>query len=209
MDEYAAIEHAGQREYYLALSGPAAALPNLRSNTSLALFAAALHTSLELPHSYPASNILVRLVDNQPTPAAAPTASSGRRSLQETVPIGSLQESGEARAAAHLISNPAPECKPFLIQGLNQLVLAASGRSIRLTRKMLQDSPGSAVIPANAVLGVKFTPGPDLPSHDVLSALLMRSTIMKDLAGELAAVGFVAVPEDVQVAQSDSRGYPK
>lgn len=195
--------HAGLHEYYLALSGPTAALPDLHSNTTLSRFASVLHSTLELPHTYPVYNILVRLVE--PDPAAAATAGTGRRLLLNQQVV-SMQESHKARPTIHLTSNPPPECKAFLIRGLNQLILAASGCSAHGTRRMLQDSPASAV---SAVLGVKFTPGPGLPSDEVLSALLARSSTMRDLAGELAAVGFVAVLEAIKVAQSDSRGYPK
>lgn len=197
----------GLQEHYLALSSPTDSLPDLHSNTNLALFATALHTTLELPQSYPASSILTRLAEVL-SPAmvapAAPPRVTGRRAL-----LSSLQESqqaGEEIAAAQLASNPAPDCKPFLLQGLNQLVLAASGRSARRIRRMLLQDPASTVI---AVLGVKFPPGPGLPSEEVLAALLVRSSTMRDLAGNLAAIGFVGAPADIKVALSDSHGYPK
>uniref|UniRef100_A0A383W6W0 Uncharacterized protein n=1 Tax=Tetradesmus obliquus TaxID=3088 RepID=A0A383W6W0_TETOB len=200
----------GLQEHYLALSSPSDSLPDLHSNTNLALFATALHTTLELPQSYPASSILTRLAEVLTPALVAPAASprvTGRRAL-----LSSLQERQQAgktdasSSADQLASNPAPECKPFLLQGLNQLVLAASGCSARRSaRRMLLQDPASTVI---AVLGVKFPPGPGLPREEVLAALLVRNSTMRDLSVNLAAGGFVAAPADIRVALSDSHGYP-
>jgi hypothetical protein len=177
----------GLQEYYLALSGPAASLPDLHSNTTLAQFATALHTALELPQSYPATNILTRLV--LPATTAAPSGGAGRHLL---VNLNGLQE---AATAAYLNGL-------FPVNHRDSIVhQAAAGR----TRKLLKD-PANSV---NAVFGVKFPPGPGLPSDEVLDALLVRSSTMRDLAANLAAVGFVAVPEDIAVTLSDSKGYPK
>jgi hypothetical protein len=162
-------------------------LPNLNSNATLALFATALHTTLELPQSYPAFNIVTRLVLQAPTAAPPPTG-AGRHLLW---PNG-LQEAATA----------APPTQQFPVNCLNSLVLqAAAGRM----RKLLQETTNLV----NAILGVKFPPGPGLPSDEVLAALLVRSSTMRELAGNLATAGFVAVPEDTAVALSDSKGYPK
>jgi hypothetical protein len=176
------------QEYYLALSGPAGSLPDLHSNASRALFATALHTTLELPQSYPASNILTRLV--LPAPTATTPAGAGRHLL-----LSGLQE---AATAAQLL-------KRLPRNHLNPLVDATAGSSARGTRELLQ-TPVDSV---DAVLGVTFPPGPGLPSDEVLAALLVRSSTMRDLAGNLAAAGFVAAAEDVAVALSDSKGYRK
>jgi hypothetical protein len=183
---YATPTLPGLQEYYLALSGPAASLPDLHSNTTLALFATALHTTLELPQSYPASNILTCLV------LPAPTAAGPGRHLLLT---------GQQKAAI-----PTHHTRLSPVNHRNALVhQAAAARFSRSMRKLLQDSANSV----NAVLGVKFPPGPGLPSDEVLDALLVRSSTMRDLAANLAAVSFVAVPEDVAVTLSDSKGYPK
>jgi hypothetical protein len=119
--------------------------------------------------------------------------------------LSSLQETlagTNTPVTVHLASNPAPACKEFFLKGLNPLVLAAARRTARRTRRLLQET----VSPASAVLGVKFTPGPGLPSDEVLAALLSRSSAMTDFAEELAAVDFVAVPEDIKIALSDSNG---